>query len=75
MRIARIYRITKEVLDKMLLRHIKGIVFCGVMFDTYRDKETGRVFLKVEGEDGGDVILVEMKEGGELDGTPHDSKT
>lgn len=59
----------------MLLEHIKGIVFCGMLFDIYRDKETGRIYLKVEGEEGGDVILVEMKEGGELDGTPNDGET
>ena len=59
----------------MHLRHIKGIVFCGLLFDTYYDRETGKKYLKVEGEEGGDVVLVEMKEGGELDGTPHDRKT
>lgn len=65
----------KEVIEKMHLKHIKGINFCGLLFDTYYDRETGKKYLKVEGETGGDIVLVEMKEGGELDGTPHDSKT
>lgn len=78
MRTGRVYRIPKEVFEKMLLEHIKGIVFCGMLFDIYRDKETGRVFLKVEGEDGGDMAFMEMKDAEEEvkpNGTPHDRKT
>ena len=62
----------------MLLEHIKGIVFYGMLFDIYRDKETGRIYLKVEGEDGGDMIFAEVKDcegGGEHNGTPYDGKT
>lgn len=75
MKIGRIYRIRKEMYQAMHLRHIKGIVFCGLLFDTYYDQETGKKYLKVEGEEGGDVVLTEIKEGGELDGTPYDGKT
>lgn len=78
MKIGRIYRIPKEVIEKMLLEHIKGIVFCGMLFDMYRDKETGRIFLKVEGETGGDMAFMEVKDAEEevkSNGTPHDSKT
>ena len=78
MRTGKVYRIPKEVFEKMLLEHIKGIIFCGMLFDIYRDKETGRVFLKIEGEDGGDMIFAEVKdyeEGGELNGASHDGKT
>ena len=78
MRIGRVYRITKEMIEKMLLEHIKGIVFCGMLFDIYRDKETGRTFLKVEGETGGDMAFMEMKDAEEEvkpNGTPYDSKT
>ena len=59
----------------MKLHHIKGINFYGIMFDIYEDKETGKKYLKVEGEDGGDIIIVEIKEGGEINGAPHDRKT
>ena len=77
MRTGRVYRVpAKEVIEKMKLKHIKGIVFCGLLFDTYYNQETGKKYLKVEGETGGDVVLVEIKEeGGELNGTPNDGKT
>lgn len=75
MKTGRVYRMPKEVIEKMHLKHIKGIVFCGLLFDTYYDRETGKKYLKVEGETGGDIVLVEMKEGGEVNGTPYDGKT
>ena len=76
MKTGKVYRLRKEVMEKMHLRHIEGIVFCGLLFDTYYDRETGKKYLKVEGETGGDIVLVEMKEeGGKLDGTPNDGKT
>ena len=59
----------------MHLHHIKGINFCGILFDIYEDRETGKKYLKVEGETGGSIVLVELTEGGELNGTPHDSET
>ena len=58
----------KEVMEKMRLKHIKGIIFCGITFDIYKDKETGHAYLKIEGENGGDMVFVELKnveEGGE----------
>lgn len=74
-RVCRAYQMPKEVYERMKLHHIKGINFYGIMFDIYEDKETGKKYLKVEGEDGGDIIIVEIKEGGEINGTPHDGKT
>lgn len=75
MKTGRVYRMPKEVIEKMHLKHIKGIVFCGLLFDTYYDQETGKKYLKVEGETGGDIVLVEIKKGGEVNGTPYDGKT
>ena len=75
MRTGKAYRIPKEVYEKMFLRHIKGIVFCGMLFDIYKDNETDKIYLKVEGETGGDIIVVEMKEGGELNGAQNDCET
>ena len=75
MRTGRVYRMPKEVIEKMKLKHIKGIVFYGLLFDIYKDSETSKLYMKVEGETGGDVIIVEIKEGGELDGAPNDRKT
>lgn len=75
MRTGRVYRMPKEMIEKMKLKHIKGIVFYGMLFDIYKERETGKVYLKVEGENGGDMIIVEIKEGGELNGAPHDRKT
>lgn len=71
----RAYQIPKEVYERMHLHHIKGINFCGILFDIYEDRETGKKYLKVEGETGGSIVLVELTEGGELNGTPHDSET
>lgn len=68
MKTGRVYRIPKEMIEKMRLKHIKGIIFCGIMFDIYKDKEAGHTYLKVEGESGGDMVFVELKnveEGGE----------
>ena len=75
MRTDRVYRVPKEVIEKMKLKHIKGIICYGIMFDIYRDNETGKKYLKVEGEDGGDIVLVEITEGDEHNGTPNDGKT
>ena len=71
----RAYQMPKEVYERMKLHHIKGINFYGILFDVYEDKETGKKYLKVEGETGGNIILVEITEGGEPDGTPNDGKT
>lgn len=48
----------------MMLEHIKGITFYGLLFDIYKDKETGRNYLKVESECGGDIVFVELKDEG-----------
>ena len=71
----RAYQMPKEVYERMHLHHIKGINFYGIMFDIYEDRETEKRYLKVEGETGGSIVLVELKEGGEVDGTSNDGKT